>query len=263
MILFSVSIMEAQKTRVIETYPRIPKTIHLSHKSYSDLNPYLIPHLKRLHPDFEIKFYDDASALKLLPERLVTSYSKVIGAHRGDLIRYFLLNKFGGYWIDADNTPLINLYEISKGFDFVTAIHWENWWGYRETKGFSIHNGFLGSRPNNPILQDLLEHMISNQPTDHHFYVRYFYKYLKKLLGTTPLVDEIYEHNDLKMKFFLSECFTFEGHMGIQFVNESLPFLLESNKIKDWRRFRISEINRRPIFYNYTARKWTHKFHIQ
>ena len=50
----------------------IPKIIHLTAKKRRDVNDIQISYLKKLHPDFEINFYDD----DLCKEYLTKKYNK-------------------------------------------------------------------------------------------------------------------------------------------------------------------------------------------
>ena len=50
----------------------IPKIIHLTAKKRCDVNDIQISYLKKLHPDFEINFYDD----DLCKEYLTKNYNQ-------------------------------------------------------------------------------------------------------------------------------------------------------------------------------------------
>jgi len=104
---------------------------------------------KKFHPEFDYILFDDVQAVDFLKEHFdqkVLSAYKIctIPAMRSDLLRYALLYKFGGIYIDADEQCLRNLEEWLDFEQSFICLEREN--------NKIIINGFIASEPNHPIL---------------------------------------------------------------------------------------------------------------
>ena len=86
-----------------------------------------------------------------LPDYIQAKYAKGIipHAHYSDIIRLFLLQKYGGVWIDS--TILLT----GTLPDYITDAELFVFRGYRVGQTF-IYNPFLAAQPNHPIIHSLL-----------------------------------------------------------------------------------------------------------
>lgn len=50
---------------------KIPKIIHITSKEKTEANKILINYLKKLHPNFVVKYYDDLKCMEVLKTILV------------------------------------------------------------------------------------------------------------------------------------------------------------------------------------------------
>ena len=84
-------------------------------------------------------------------------------AGKADILRYELLYKFGGFFIDADSECVRPLEDFLC--DNITFAGYEHKSGVKYMNGLGlIANGYLGSVPNNPLLYLMIQHIseISN-----------------------------------------------------------------------------------------------------
>lgn len=107
----------------------IPKVIYLTHKN--KIPDYVINNWKRLNPQYEIKYYNDADIRNFLKKYYPKSYLdyfnkldsyKNAGPIKADFWRVCILYKFGGVYVDADIEPLVPIKEfLEKDTDFLTC----------------------------------------------------------------------------------------------------------------------------------------------
>lgn len=84
-------------------------------------------------------------------------------AGKADILRYELLYKFGGLFIDADSECIRSLEDFFC--DNITFAGYEHESGEKYMNGLGlVANGYLGSIPNNPLINLMIEHInkISN-----------------------------------------------------------------------------------------------------
>lgn len=110
---------------------------------------------KELMPSWDIKVWtnSDLTEDKIEPSYLALINKSNIGAQKADLLRFYVVNKFGGYYVDSDIVPLRNLTELdgeNKDFIICHDLHIE--WEY-------IINAFFAATPNNPALNLIQERM--------------------------------------------------------------------------------------------------------
>lgn len=110
---------------------------------------------KKLMPNWEIKVWTNSD---LNPSVIDANYLHLInksniGAQKADLLRYYVVNKFGGYYIDSDITPYRSLEELDIGNHDVVLCHdLKIEWAY-------IINAFFAASPNNLMLNFILNQM--------------------------------------------------------------------------------------------------------
>ena len=107
--------------------------------------------LKKHHPDWEYKLWTEADipALQLHNKKfydLSTNY-----AEKADIVRYELLNKFGGIYVDVD-------FVCYKPFDVLTQ--YDFWAGIEPLdckNRWVLSNAIIGAIPGHPILRHCIE----------------------------------------------------------------------------------------------------------
>jgi mannosyltransferase OCH1-like enzyme len=86
----------------------IPKIIHQTYKNYNLPEIYQLCQniIKKLHPDFEYRFYTDNDMDKIMKSEFLEYYTHFNALPRMimkiDMFRYFLMYKYGGLYIDMD-----------------------------------------------------------------------------------------------------------------------------------------------------------------
>ena len=132
---------------------QIPKVFLTTDKVWSNRAADLNRSLATTHPSWGFRFYDDNAAIAFLrrhygSRHVSTFRSFANGAHRADLFRYALLHVDGGYYLDTDNRPLVNLQNITQGFSFVSAVGVEAEMDLRTGMPIrAVHNGFIAAKP--------------------------------------------------------------------------------------------------------------------
>lgn len=135
----------------------IPKIIH---QTYKDKNlPFIYKDcqetIKKLHPDFEYKFYTDGDIFNFIKLSFPEYYDKFMKLPRMimkiDMFRYFLMYKFGGLYADLD-------YKFLKKFDLldnsiVLPISREN----QNNEMTRLGNCIFASEPNNPFWKYVID----------------------------------------------------------------------------------------------------------
>jgi mannosyltransferase OCH1-like enzyme len=135
--------------------PIIPKIIHsiwLGNASLSKNYLYYFETWRKFHPDWQIKLWNEKEILKenfsnIDLYLLAESYQE-----KSDIIRYEILRKYGGLFIDSDIECFANFDNLHHKYDF---------YGYMETPAINkyrvnILNGMFASIPNHPILSATL-----------------------------------------------------------------------------------------------------------
>lgn len=137
---------------------KIPNILHMIWIG-SDLVPdYFLKNLeiwKQLMPDWDFKVWTNTD---LTTDNIDESYLNLInktniGAQKADLLRYYVINKFGGYYVDADVTPQKSLNDLGVTTqDLVICHDLQIEWAY-------IAIGFFGATPKHPVFKYIIEQM--------------------------------------------------------------------------------------------------------
>ena len=136
----------------------IPKLIHQTYKNYDLPSTYKMcqTEIKRLHPDFEYRFYTDHDMDTLMKNEFPEYYEKFNQLPRMimkiDMFRYFLMYKYGGLYTDMD-------YLMFKPFDFLNAAVVIPTNRDRNEKGTltSLGNCIFASTPNHQFWKSLID----------------------------------------------------------------------------------------------------------
>lgn len=113
---------------------------------------------KFFHPNWEFKVWNEDSILKENFDNIDLYWMARSYQERSDIIRYEILKKYGGLYIDTDIECYANFDEFHYKYDFYTnfeppAIN---------KKRVSILNAMIASTPNHPILVNTLVQVRKN-----------------------------------------------------------------------------------------------------
>jgi mannosyltransferase OCH1-like enzyme len=119
--------------------------------------------LKQDNPDFTFHLFDDNDCTNFIKEnfgiKVSDAFDNLIpGAYKADLWRYCILYKKGGIYIDIKfHTNNFNLKQLTDKNYFVKDRdgHWGN-------NKIGIYNGFMISKPKNPIFLNCINDIIKN-----------------------------------------------------------------------------------------------------
>ena len=135
----------------------IPKIIHQTYKNHNLPETYKMcqTEIKRLHPDFEYRFYTDEDMNRLMKTKFPEYYDKFNELPRMimkiDMFRYFLMYKYGGLYTDMD-------YLMFKPFDMlnekvVIPCNRED----ENQNPICLGNCIFASEPNHPFWKSLMD----------------------------------------------------------------------------------------------------------
>ncbi len=176
------------------------------------------------HPDWEYILWTDK---KVKTEKIINYniYNKAenYGA-KSDILRYEILNKYGGLYVDTDFICLKPFDELNNCLEFYTGIHTHS--------KLILPNGLIGCVRNHPIIKDIIKRLsainINNYELQNSeklmktvgpsFYTESVMKYIKSDIGSKIVVfpstyfypSPNYERNkgiDYMKKYIKSESF--------------------------------------------------------
>lgn len=130
------------------------KIIHFTvPKHMSSVQSEAIDRAKKLHPNWEIKIWQDPiKPAGFLLERYWAKANS--GAQFADLIRLDVLYRHGGVYVDSDLMLLKPLDELGDNFDFFIASE----------DGLAITNAIFGAQKSSPVIRALIDELINNEP---------------------------------------------------------------------------------------------------
>jgi predicted O-methyltransferase YrrM len=137
-----------------------PKKIFQLWHSSTDVTDQMILRtevLKTQHPDFEYELFFLDSAREFIREnfetKVLTAFDSIIPfAFKSDLWRYCILYKYGGIYLDMK-------YECTNEFRFSHLNPTQEYYVFDVNK-FSIYNGFIVAKPNNPIFLHTINQIV-------------------------------------------------------------------------------------------------------
>lgn len=140
-----------KKNNLENNKPIIPKKIHqiwlggkgVPKKSIKWMNSW-----KRLNPDWEYKLWNEDNIKELKVSEFNVYSKKINPGYRSDILRYIILNKFGGVYVDTDFECLKSIPTEILHYKFIAGLMF----GYKPTIGNSI----LISCPNSLLLKTIL-----------------------------------------------------------------------------------------------------------
>jgi hypothetical protein len=141
---------------------KIPRIIHLIWIGQKQIPEYVFEHEKRwkeLLPDnWVVRLWTNGDLIpKLIPERVLDMICRAeSGGQKADILRPFVVAKFGGFYFDTDHKPINSIDPLVSTLHWAEAIacHYEDW------NPDYLANGMFGAVPNHPWIsaccQDIL-----------------------------------------------------------------------------------------------------------
>jgi len=137
-----------------QTEPRIPKHIHqiwiggpLPEVFEKYMNSW-----KQMHPDWEYTLWTDENVPELFPLHNQYYYDETDGMGvKSDLLKWEIIYRFGGVYVDVDYECLRSLDELHYLYDFYTA--------YQPLDAFFVQLGaaLYAAHPKHPVLKHCIE----------------------------------------------------------------------------------------------------------
>jgi FkbM family methyltransferase len=133
---------------------RIPRIFHFSVPTpILDQQAALIEVARRIHPQWEIKIWDDATPIE--NARLAKYRGRAsTGAQRADLIRLDAVFVYGGVYLDSDFRVLRPFDDLIKHYDFFMG----------NEDGRYLTNALIGAAPRHPALDAAIAFLEENEP---------------------------------------------------------------------------------------------------
>jgi hypothetical protein len=147
-------------------------------------------------------------------------------AHKSDLLRYCLLYKLGGVYIDIDLKPLVPFRDIIKDYNFVSQlpcqkrINPENDYPYKH-----IVNGFIYSEKNNGFLFNEIKFLMKmGSYSKHYIPCNHFYQNMSAYCNMIP-----YSEIKIGDKIFYFNVEIKKNDEKYQIVDKDNNILINSN----------------------------------
>lgn len=150
---------------------------------------------KTLMPDWEVKFWTEEQLLEFPPVVLELIQKANQGAQKADLARYFIIEKYGGFYSDTDVIPYKNL-EPLLSLDENQLILCHDLpitWAY-------ISIGFFGAIPHHPVFQKACELSLVAELNTSDLHLKTGPKLMGESVYQTPIQDQ--KHLLLPSKYF-------------------------------------------------------------
>jgi FkbM family methyltransferase len=138
-------------------YDVLPKKIHQIWLGSDPLECHvkLVNSWKKFNPDWEYRLWMDKDVDDLLPDRNLYDSMNNYGS-KSDLLRYYILDKFGGLYIDTD-------FECFKSFNAFTHLNFLMGVGYPSKVEF--YNALIGCTPNHPVIKNMINSIVNKKVT--------------------------------------------------------------------------------------------------
>lgn len=198
----------------------------------------------KLNPGCNYKLYDFKDGeefirnnyIKKLADRIVNKmHSLKRIAHKSDLLRYCILYKLGGMYLDIDLEQIVSLKDIVKDYDFCSMTgQCKEFTTYKKNTYDHdpiIANGFLYTKKMNPFIRKEIEYILNIPDQQRHGVICYhFYHSLKTLkffnsFKFTPFKE--FELNNFKCYFYRETYNKQKKHYTVNDFNDNI--LMNSN----------------------------------
>ena len=134
----------------------IPKKIHqiwIGEKSIPKICKKWMNSWKDLNPQWEYKLWDEQNIKELNVEHLNVYSKKINPGYRSDILRYTILKKYGGIYVDTDFECLKPLPDNMLQYKFIAGMMFGN--------NPCIGNSILMSAPNFLLMDNILNYIKS------------------------------------------------------------------------------------------------------
>lgn len=203
----------------------IPKTIHQIWSSCNKPLPEAFVDLantwKDFHRDWQYIFWDDQKMDAFMQQyypNYVESYNRfAYDVQRWDVIRYLILYRLGGLYVDFDTECLANVEALLTADCCFGTDTKDNIIYAPLVKGAYLNNTYIASVPKHPFLKSVIDHVFSSD----QMYVKEENKLLQVLRTSGALMlSDVYEQ------------YTFKDQIHVILAENLAPFsLLEAHAI--------------------------------
>jgi len=190
----------------------IPRIVHLIWVGENEPPLYYEIHLKKwkeLMPHWEVRSWrNEDITVEHFPEMIVDKINLCVkGAQKADIMRYFIIEKYGGFYMDSDITPNRSL-EPLLYTKAVICHDLDLTWKY-------VINAFFGGVPNHPLFQhacNLCNYITINTEDIHmHSGPRLFGEAVSRVTEKMLLLPQkfFYKNENFEKRFgnhFYSKC---------------------------------------------------------
>lgn len=146
--------------------PRIIHLIWLGNKTMPINYRYYLETWKQYHPTWEIKLWNREAILKENFPNMDLFLLARSHAEQADLIRYEILNRYGGLYIDTDIECFTNFDELHYRYDFYVNMEPPA----LNKKRVTIANNMIASVPNHYILTQTLNNIRENWKKNEEYF---------------------------------------------------------------------------------------------
>lgn len=191
----------------------IPKLLFQTYISYDKVPSRVKKNIKKYAFDYKYNFYSDDDCYNFIkdnfPYEIINAYQNLyyVKAHRADLIRYCLLYKFGGVYLDIKTElimPLNNIFNKNYTYTCLCTDQLKD----------CIYQGIIATRKENPLFLKLINYISkTNQypnPKKYNIYTRDFYYKIKDLIIPNETIKEglniTKNNNDDNIYLFKEKC---------------------------------------------------------
>jgi inositol phosphorylceramide mannosyltransferase catalytic subunit len=164
------------------------------------------------HPRWRVHEWDDDNVSTLFPLRNQDLYDAApeivdpghVGQMRSDIVRYELLSRFGGVWVDTDFEALRPIDPLIAETDCFAAWETQDRW---------IANGLMGAIPGHPFIDRLIRELPAN---------------VKRLSGKG------YRPNKLTGPQFVSRLWRLHGQGSVEVLDQSFFYPFSHSEVADF-----------------------------
>jgi mannosyltransferase OCH1-like enzyme len=258
LLLFHLNKSNETFNNIINNY--IPKNIYICYKT-KIIPKYIIPNIKKIYPDYNIKLYDDNDCIGFLKKEYDQEYVDVFnslkdGPIKADFWRVCILYKYGGIYSDLDLEHIKNINDvIDKDTSFVTCITEKNYRKANPSMGM-FNPCFILSKPNHKVLKQAIDVYLNYYRTNKPY--NYFSYSITNILADI-LKKEININNDTKEGIYYDK-----DNNKYEFLSEMVPKNGKNGKNgKNWNSKKAYvEYNKQKLFnvryknYKFGSTEW-------
>jgi mannosyltransferase OCH1-like enzyme len=140
--------------------PKIPLKLHMIWVGNNPVPDHVIKNYsdwKKLMPHWEFRLWsnDDINLNEFSQEVIEKVHQANKGAQKADIMRYFIIEKYGGFYLDSDIVPIRSLDSLVYMNNDLVLYHDNHvTWNY-------IINCFFGASPNHPLLKEACKRVMN------------------------------------------------------------------------------------------------------